>query len=548
MHRDFMECLKAGIIILDESLRVESIDEEGCKILGCTAEEIIGRHYSELLAEDIEVDNFLSSDSIINGKTSLKWNGNEISACISVIPVNEKRFKKFLVTFKSVHKCIQCLKKLEEQERIFRVVFDSVGEGIFTVNEDLVITSFNKAAERITGFKREEVIGKKCFEVFRSFNCSNACPLKSTLQKMQPMEDKEVVIKNKEGKKVFLSVSTSVLVDHEGKAYGCVETFREIKDVHPIEGRQRCGFGRIVGNSIKMQAIFEKLPIIADSDLNVLIQGETGTGKDLLARTIHEYSQRRDKPFVKISCASIPDTLLESELFGYKKGAFTGALRDKPGKLEICNGGTIYLDEVADMPPHLQVKLLRVVEEREFEKLGDTKTVKVDVRIIAATNKNLEEEVRKGKFREDLYYRLNVLSIELPPLRERKEDIPLLIEHFIDLLNKKRGKDVIGIDEEALQILCAYHWPGNIRELQNVMEYIFVHINTRIITVDHLPPYLKKRKESDLRLGTLAEMEEELIRKALKETGGNKNKAAKILGIPRTTLWRKMKKYGIYTG
>ncbi|HDM89976.1 MAG TPA: hypothetical protein ENG67_02070, partial [candidate division WOR-3 bacterium] len=271
---------------------------------------------------------------------------------------------------------------------------------------------------------------------------------------------------------------------------------------------------------------------------------ETGTGKDLLARTIHEHSDRRNKPFMKISCASIPDTLLESELFGYKRGAFTGAIKDKPGKLELCNGGTIYLDEVADIPLHLQVKLLRVVEEHEFEKLGGTSTVKVDVRIIAATNRNLEEEVKKGNFREDLYYRLNVLSIELPPLRERRDDIPLLIEHFIDTLNKKRRKDVIGIDEEALRILCSYRWPGNIRELQNVLEYVFVQINSRVIGVEHLPPYLRERGK-DMEISSIAEMEEKLIRKALAETGGNKNRAARLLGIPRTTLWRKMKKYGI---
>lgn len=544
MHREIIECLSGGILLLDRDFTIKSIDEGGCRIIGCRSSELVGRHFGEVFNGEIDEEALFCGKITSGREVQLSWNGRNCPVLLNLIPLCDvEGLRGVIVYFKSIEKCAQCLKKLDEKERIFRVVFDSVAEGIFTVNGDMVITSFNRAAERITGYKREEVIGRKCYEIFRSFHCDKACPLKTTLEQKEPVENKEVVVKAKDGRKIFLLVNTSVLYDDEGNVHGCVETFRELDAVKPIEKR-KFGFGKIVGNSLKMQAIFKKLPVIADSDLNVLIQGETGTGKDLLARTIHEHSDRRNKPFMKISCASIPDTLLESELFGYKRGAFTGAIKDKPGKLELCNGGTIYLDEVADIPLHLQVKLLRVVEEHEFEKLGGTSTVKVDVRIIAATNRNLEEEVKKGNFREDLYYRLNVLSIELPPLRERRDDIPLLIEHFIDTLNKKRRKDVIGIDEEALRILCSYRWPGNIRELQNVLEYVFVQINSRVIGVEHLPPYLRERGK-DMEISSIAEMEEKLIRKALAETGGNKNRAARLLGIPRTTLWRKMKKYGI---
>jgi len=364
------------------------------------------------------------------------------------------------------------------------------------------------------------------------------------MEKRIAVTKREMVIRKKNGMRIPVLVSASFLKNENGKVIGCVEIFREIQDTKIIGITEKDGFDEIIGRSLKMRSIFEKIPVIANSDLNVLIEGETGTGKDLLARVIHRYSPRSRKPFITVSCPSIPDTLLESELFGFKKGAFTGAISDKPGKFEICNGGTIYLDEVGDIPLHLQVKLLRVIEEHEFEKLGDNRPIKVDVRIIAATNKNLEEEVKKGNFREDLYYRLNVLNIGLPPLRERKEDIPLLIEHLIDKLNKKRGKEVIGIEEKAMDILCSYEWPGNVRELQNVFEYIFVHINSRVIGVNCLPPYLRQRRR-EVKIGSLSKVEKELIINALRDTGYNKKKVARILGISRTTLWRKMKKYGI---
>ncbi len=540
-----IECFKEGVVIVDEDWRISFVNEKGCEALGMERDEVVGKSCLEVFSSCLKEEVIKNKNSVFNKKGHIRTKEGKIPVYMSVVPLFEGgRLKGAVVYFRSVKECFECLKKFREKEMIFRTIFDSVTEGIFTINEKWEITAFNRSAERITGYRKEEVIGKKCYEIFQALECHTACPLKWVMEKNEVIPTREMVIRRKNGKRMPVVISASFLKDGEGRITGCVETFREIPNTKLLEGGEKDGFDEMIGRSLKMRTIFEKIPVIADSDLNVLIEGETGTGKDLLARIIHRHSKRKDKPFVKISCPSIPDTLLESELFGYKKGAFTGAVNDKPGKFEICNGGTIYLDEVGDIPLHLQVKLLRVIEEREFERLGDNTPVKVDVRIIAATNKNLEEEVKRGNFREDLYYRLNVLTVKLPPLRERKEDIPLLIEHLIDKLNRKRGKDVIGIEEEAMEILCSYDWPGNVRELQNVFEYIFVHINSRVIGVNDLPPYLRQRKKG-LRMGSIAEVERELIIKALEETGGNKNEVARLLGISRTTLWRKMKKYGI---
>jgi len=543
--QDLMECFKEGVAVVDENWKFISINDKGCEAIGLKREKVIGKDCAEIFPTCFKEEVLKRKNSIFNKKTTIKTGDGEMPVYMSVVPILEKgKLKGAVVYFRSVNECFDCIKKFKEREQIFKTIFDSVADGIFTINENWEITAFNNAAERITGYSKEEVLGIKCYKIFQSLDCQNTCPLKLVMEKRIAVTKREMVIRKKNGMRIPVLVSASFLKNENGKVIGCVEIFREIQDTKLIGISEKDGFDEIIGRSLKMRSIFEKIPVIANSDLNVLIEGETGTGKDLLARVIHRYSPRNRKPFITVSCPSIPDTLLESELFGYKKGAFTGAISDKPGKFEICNGGTIYLDEVGDIPLHLQVKLLRVIEEHEFEKLGDNSPIKVDVRIIAATNKNLEEEVKKGNFREDLYYRLNVLNIRLPPLRERKEDIPLLIEHLIDKLSKKRGKEVIGIEEKAMEILCSYEWPGNVRELQNVFEYIFVHINSRVIGVNCLPPYLRQRRR-EVKIGSLSKVEKELIINALRDTGYNKKEVARILGISRTTLWRKMKKYGI---
>lgn len=303
-------------------------------------------------------------------------------------------------------------------------------------------------------------------------------------------------------------------------------------------------FQDILGKSDKMQKIFNFIKSIAETKSTILIYGETGTGKELVARAIHNLS-RKKTPFIPISCASLPETLLEAELFGYEKGAFTDAKERKLGKLELANGGTLFLDEIGDISLKTQVALLRFLQEKEFRRLGGEELIKVDVRVIAATNKDLKKLTEEGKFREDLYYRLNVINITLPPLRERKEDIPLLVEHFLEKYNIENNKQIERVSEEVMNILTEYHWPGNVRELENIIERAVVVCKTNLITVDDLPDYLKEKESKILREDiTLEEMEREYIKKILKKYNFNIQKSAEILGIDRATLYRKMEKYG----
>ncbi|HEX15679.1 MAG TPA: AAA family ATPase, partial [Deltaproteobacteria bacterium] len=327
---------------------------------------------------------------------------------------------------------------------------------------------------------------------------------------------------------------------------GGVETFRDLSALKELqdEVREKYTFGDIVTRNPRMLEILKVLPEVAVSDATVLIQGESGTGKELFARAIHDLSPRKDGPLVKVNCAAVPETLLESELFGYVKGAFTDAKRDKPGRFKLAEGGTIFLDEIGDMPLALQAKLLRVLESKEYEPLGATKTERADVRVVAATNRDLERMVKEGQFREDLYYRLNVFKIALPPLRERSEDIPLLVEHFIAKLNRKTGKDIQGLNEEAMRLLLDHPWPGNVRELENVLEHAFILCKDRWIRPEHLPEYLRKG-DTVISGGSLRQMERELIERTLKSCQGNISHAARQLGIHRTTLWRKLKKYNL---
>jgi len=314
----------------------------------------------------------------------------------------------------------------------------------------------------------------------------------------------------------------------------------------------RFDFSRLIGRSSKMRELFDTLALVAPSDATVLLQGESGTGKELVANAIHQNSLRKNQPFVKVSCAALPETLLESELFGHERGAFTGALARREGRFQMAHRGTIFLDEVGEMSPSTQVKLLRVLQEKEFEPLGSNQTFKVDVRIIAATNKNLEKETKEGRFRQDLFYRLNVVPIILPPLRERREDIPLLANHFFNFYREKNRKELQAISGKAMDLLVRYPWPGNVRELENTIERAVIIARGEVVAPVDLPPQIqalakeKEAQELDFLPGiTLAQIERALILKTLEDTGGNRSRAAEILGISRRTLQNKLKEYGI---
>ncbi len=443
-------------------------------------------------------------------------------------------------------------KNLDElKNQHHNVILDSVADGVFTVDHGRKITSFNKAAEDITGIKRRNAIGKFCYEVFRANICEGNCALERTMKTGRKAINKSVDIINTQGEKIPISISTALFKDAAGSIIGGVETFRDLSMVQNLkrEIEKQYSFQDILSKNFKIRNIFNVLPDISESGSTVLIEGPSGSGKELFARAIHNLSKRRKQPLVVINCGSLPDTLLESELFGYVKGAFTDAKKDKPGRFALAEGGTLFLDEIGDISPALQVRLLRVLQEREYEPLGSEAPVKANVRIIAATNKNLKDLLKKGVFRDDLYYRLNVVKLELPSLAERKEDVPILVEHFIRKLNLNGNKNIEGVSEDVLALFMQYNFPGNIRELENILEYAYIMAHGSFITSGCLPVDFIKDTEgvSDIDSAgkSLKATELDLIKKALDENGWNRLITARQLGIDKTTLWRKMKRFNI---
>lgn len=429
-------------------------------------------------------------------------------------------------------------------------ILESISDGVFTVDKEWNVTSFNRAAEEITGILREEAIGRRCSDVFRSSMCETDCALKRTIETGRPVVNRSCYIIDGEGERIPISVSTAVLKDDEGHIIGGAETFRDLTEVEQLrqELDERHRIGELISRSPSMKPLFEMLPAVAESGGTVLITGESGTGKEVLARTMHQISPRKEEPFVTVNCGALPDNLLESELFGYKAGAFTGAVKDKPGRFHLARGGTIFLDEIGELSPAMQVKLLRVLQDKTFEPLGGTQTENSNARVIAATNRDLEEEVKTGRFREDLFYRINVIRLHLPPLRERQEDIPLLTEQFIRLFNSRRKNPIQGVSPEVYQAFLSYGWPGNIRELENVIERAFILCRSSVITPDLLPPELAPpgppRDISSLQKVS-ERAEASLLRDVLERNGGDKVKAARELGIHKSTLYRKLKRLGL---
>ncbi len=430
-------------------------------------------------------------------------------------------------------------------------ILESISDGVFTVDHRWCITSFNRAGETITGIAREEAVGKPCSDVFRSSMCESGCALRETLETGKPIINRPCFIIDAGGRRIPISVSTAVLRDGSGNIIGGAETFRDLSEVEALrrELDNRFRVGDMISRSPAMRKIFEILPSIAASTSTVLIQGETGTGKELLARAVHEVSPRREKPFIAVNCGALPDTLLESELFGYKKGAFTGADREKPGRFALANGGTLFLDEIGEISPALQVKLLRFLQDKSFEPLGSTETVQADVRIIAATNRALAALVKAGTFREDLFYRVHVVRLDLPPLRQRKEDIPILVRHFINRFNRIQQKTIAGVTPEVMAMLMTHHWPGNIRELENLIERAFVLSSEGLISMNHLPEDisgLRSVKEPAAQMHITRRLAEATaIQEALRRHRGNRTEAAEELGIHKSTLYRKIKSLGL---
>lgn len=450
----------------------------------------------------------------------------------------------------------------------WRAIIDSAQEGIIIVDKEGRFVAANQSAQMITGYAEKDLTGRSC----RILNCTG-CKISEfkdsehfcALFAAGLIRDKKCLITNVQNQSVPIVKSATVLYDEKKNVVGAVETLRDISEnIHcqnELNSIKRLyqtddGFHGIIGKTLKMQALFELIESVAQSDTPVLISGESGTGKEMVAKALHESGPRQSKPFLKVNCAALSENLLESELFGHVKGAYTGADQKRVGRFEAAHEGTIFLDEIGDIPLSVQVKLLRVLEEKMIQRVGENRSVPVDVRIITATNKNLEDMIRRGRFREDLFFRINVFPVHCPPLRERQDDIPLIVQHFVDMNAKKTAKNILGFTPEAMNLMVAYPWPGNIRELRNVVEYAFVLANRTSIGPEHLP---EKMTGAPVFTSPVADAhqadffppphvrmsrKDKLIR-ALTDHGGNQTQAARHLNVSRVTVWKQIKKYNI---
>jgi PAS domain S-box-containing protein len=429
------------------------------------------------------------------------------------------------------------------------IILDSITDGVFTVDLDWHIMSFNKAAEAITGIPKEAALGQLCYEVFRANVCESGCVLRQTMKTGQAIRNMPIYIIRGDKKRIPVRVNTTLLRNAAAEVIGGVETFSDLRVVHRLrkELQKQHSFGDIVSKNKKMLELFSLLPHVAQSTSTVLIEGASGTGKELFARAIHNSSSCKNGPFIAVNCGALPDTLCESELFGYKAGAFTDAKKDKLGRFALAQDGTIFLDEIGDISQAAQVRLLRVLEQKVFEPLGSTRPAKTNARVITATHRNLTQWVEQGRFRDDLFYRINVLKLFLPPLSERREDIPLLIDHFVERFSELTGKQIVGVSREAMAALMLHDWPGNVRELENAIEHAFVLCQDELIHLRHLPSHLLPQGRSMLvpTGSTLREIEKRAIHDALQRHEWKKVATARELGIDKNTLRRKIKRLGV---
>jgi transcriptional regulator with PAS, ATPase and Fis domain len=453
-------------------------------------------------------------------------------------------------------------------------IIDQLPIGVALLDMKRRILLINRTLQALTGFSQEDAAGVPCHHILRLRICVQGCPasgLQGLTTSAPPAVQTDMI--NAQRQLIPVRLTAALVRDSGGSAVGFMEIIEDLRPFEEIEHKRSQAFrvGGMIGKSLQMERIFQVLPLLAQNDSSILITGETGTGKDLLAETIHHASARAKGPFVKVNCSALPETLLESELFGHQKGAFTGAVENKPGRFRLAHHGTLYLTEIGDLPYSTQVKLLTFLDDRLIYPLGSTKGFQADVRVIAATHRNLEKMVREARFREDLFFRLNVVRIELPPLRERGDDIRLLIDHFLDVFSKRLGKNIKGFTDRAIGILESYTYPGNIRELRNIVEYAVTMTTGRRVSPKHLPSYLTELKpenmtpEMAVENGATADRsippgssgvqaavpdewpaaEKKMILEALIRARGRRSEAARILGWGRSTLWRKMKTHGI---
>ena len=565
-NREFM-VIPDGIVVIGKDCKIIVFNEAAARITGYDEEEIISHDYRILFMNSKDHMKYIF-DSLTDNRTFTNLSiditdssGNNKNVLASVTPViKDDKVLSVVFAFRDTKEVLTMAEELEtktleltDQKNKLDAIFNSSIEGTFTIDHDWNVTSFNASAEKITGYKRGEAVDKKCWEIFNSSLCRNGCHMEQTMLKGKSTIGNELEIVNKDGNQVPIKVNSAILIDNKGEKIGAVETFIDLTEIKNLSSHlsEKYKYENIVGKSKELQQVITVLESVSQTNSTVLITGESGTGKELAARAIHLNSSKRTGPFVAVNCSAFAETLIESELFGHEAGAFTGAVKIKIGRFELAQGGTLFLDEIGDLSPAVQTKLLRVIETREFERVGGNKIFKMNTRIIAATNKNLTEEISKGNFREDLYYRINVINVHLPSLRERMDDFPLLVNHFILHFNRQFGKGIKQFSSSAYDLLTEYDWRGNIRELENVIEHCFILCNGDVVQTEHLPKRLRikhgerPKEHSNASLNNFKEAEKEIIVSVLKKHNGNRSKTAKELGIDTSTLWRKMKKLNI---
>ena len=537
------------------------VNDAACKIWGRTKEELIGetvRSFADQVNQEIVIDAFKEVyETGIPRQVSyeiIRKDGIRRNIEDSVSPLRNKNGN--ITGFRTVGRDITQRRLVEKELTEHRVrleaIFSSVKEAIITVDMSFKVTEANNAVETICGIGTNDVVGR-AFEDC-PMQCSRFCTdvLKQTLTRKSQIKEYRIECGHQNHRGQLVSVTSAPLQDEKGLISGAVLVIRDISLIRNLEREliERHQFHNMIGRSKKMQGIYRLMEDLTNLETTVLITGESGTGKELVARALHYSGQRAFKPFIAVNCSALTESLLESELFGHVKGAFTGAIRDKQGRFQAANGGTILLDEIGDMSPLVQLKLLRVLQERIIERVGDSRPLKIDVRVIASTNKDLREKVRRGEFREDLYYRLKVVEISLPPLRERLEDLPLLIEHFCAIFNDRFHKNIEGVSQEVLKIFMRYPWHGNVRELEHTLEHAFILCQNTVITSEHLPPEVQAIRNAERSVAVINKVAAPVmtandIINALEKARWNKKKAATYLGISRRTIHRKIHEFKI---
>ena len=560
--RDSLINADDSLVVLDRSLGIMSFNPAARKIITPELRHGQKLNFSSFIAspylsrlEDAVAATLHQGKTLVDAAAALNTaSGKSISIRYAIHPLYEttRIIMGLIFSFKQLCAPPVC----DTTEDTFnnalikqQSLLEALPEGVFTINTKWRIASFNRTAEEITGYSRKEVLGRYCWEIFRSDLCDLGCPLRAAIETGRSEMDQDIRILKKEGAQLTILVNIGVLKDKHGRIAGAVETFRPLTGESNQSDRtkQAHAFSHIIGNSRPIKQLFALMPDLAASEVNVFITGESGTGKELFARTLHDNSSRSRHPFVAVNCSALAESILESELFGHEKGAFTGAAKARAGRFELVKKGTLFLDEIGELKPSLQIKLLRVLEEREFERVGGTQTLPLEARIISATNRNLALALKDGSFREDFYYRLRTVPLAIPPLRERKEDIPLLVRYYIRFFNTTFKKKVKGVDPKVMALFSDYDWPGNVRELERTIEHAFVFVKGPIIRLENLPrlEMVCKPPAAETPPDAKRGLNTKTILKALKKSDGNRKKAADLLGISRTSLWRKMKTHGL---